>query len=427
MQRACARPWTSRSPTCSRGRPCCASPSRTPRRTAPTRWTVNDCNDDGDVADAGIDDNDCNNNGPRDVVVKATSLGESVDTLVDIGQPPGELVYLDRVSVGVYVGELVISAIYDTAGVLFVNQEGTDAPAVTLTYEDNDDGTGIKCQNDVDPAARGRVQVATTILFDTGEVAVINGIVTDNIAPSDADGFADSGETVDLALTVRNGTTTDLTGLVARLTTNDSKIDCIIDPFISIGSLNAGSVNVTTEKFRFKVANGANRTSVTQDFSALFLITMTSDQFDALVTPAGLTLDLDLNAVGGSGPTTFIEGFEGSLGTFGINNVDFGRHSEAASEGYRCQYNDPDWINANSYGEHRLLPGQQPHAGRQHLVDDRGTGFRRRWSWLPRLELRVLGCQPRCRCVLDAAGRAGGDPEHQPDQPRLPRSARYPS
>ena len=47
---------------------------------------VNDCNHDGDLVDAGNDDQDCNDNGVTDVVAIASSLAE----------PAGELVVLDR-------------------------------------------------------------------------------------------------------------------------------------------------------------------------------------------------------------------------------------------------------------------------------------------------------------------------------------------
>jgi hypothetical protein len=79
-----------------------------------------------------------------------------------------------------------------------------------------------------------------------------------------------------------------------------------------------------------------------------------------------VVLDLDLDAVGGSGPTTFFESFEtaepGSpFGSFiemqidrDLNPPDDDLGNNAAgvlnADGYRCQYSDPDWVNSVSYG-----------------------------------------------------------------------------
>ena len=55
----------------------------------------------------------------------------------------------------------------------------------------------------------------------------------------------------------------------------------------------------------------------------------------------------------------FFEGFEdGTLGQMEPMNIDAGKSSLAASDGYRCQYNDPDWINSNLYVEPG--PGNKP-------------------------------------------------------------------
>jgi hypothetical protein len=49
---------------------------------------------------------------------------------------------------------------------------------------------------------------------------------------------------------------------------------------------------------------------------------------------------------------TYTETFENQdFGDFTAMNLDAGRNSETASEGWRCQYSDPDWIYSNSYGQ----------------------------------------------------------------------------
>jgi hypothetical protein len=102
---------------------------------------ANDCDLDGLYHGPG-DDFDCNNNGVNDVVVLASS---EVDT--------GEIIVLDQVSPGSaeYRGSVPVSVLADSEGVVYLAQVGTDNPFVTVTYIDNDDGTGKICQNDVVP------------------------------------------------------------------------------------------------------------------------------------------------------------------------------------------------------------------------------------------------------------------------------------
>jgi hypothetical protein len=87
------------------------------------------------------------------------------------------------------------------------------------------------------------------------------------------------------------------------------------------------------------------------DLSAEFEILIESTPSGQHALPRKFSLDLDLDVAGGSGPTTFFESFEGTLGQFEIENLDAGKYGLAGSDGYRCQYSDPDWQNSNSYGE----------------------------------------------------------------------------
>jgi len=79
---------------------------------------------------------------------------------------------------------------------------------------------------------------------------------------------------------------------------------------------------------------------------------MSADQFDLNQTPQQIALDLDLDA---SNPvvntTSFTEGFEVGFGNFILQNLDVNIASNSRSNGLRCQYNDPDFINSNSYGD----------------------------------------------------------------------------
>jgi hypothetical protein len=325
---------------------------------------ANDC-DLNDVTDGTID---CNGNGRRDLVVRATSNTEFA----------GEIVFLDATATpNQYVGEIPVSSRYDTTpGVLFVSQQGTDNPVVTVTYRDNSDGTGVPCKNDVNPAEQGRIIANTTVVLGLGNIQVIATLLTDN---GDNDGFADTNETVNMRLRIVNKTDVNLNNLAARLSTNDPKIDCILDSFIFVGPLGGGAETVTTDAFSFRVSasdrahtckggtaagqfcpttgaacgtGGVCGLTDLDPLAATLSMGFAADEFDGLASPQSVTIDLDLDAAGGSGPTTYFEGFEsGTFGTFQAHNIDQPLNSLQASDGYRCTYSDPDWPNSNSYGQ----------------------------------------------------------------------------
>ena len=185
----------------------------------------------------------------------------------------------------------------------------------------------------------------------TGGVIVANTVLSDN---GDDDGYADTNETVEMRLTVRNVSGSNLPMMFALLETDDPKIDCVTVPMIEIRALSAGEIRLT-EPFVFKVGD-VSRTSSDEVFSATFDITIaTAQEADLAVNPT-LTLDLDLDVSGGSGPTTFFEGFEsGDFGAFTTMHLDAGHGGSATdgsdndnSNGFRCQYSDPNWVNSNS-------------------------------------------------------------------------------
>jgi hypothetical protein len=297
----------------------------------------------------GIPDgtHDCSGDGVPDLVVRATS-----DAEID-----GEIVFVERVGSGPrYRGSLPISPVYDVSGTLFIERSGTLSATVDVVYDDSDDGTGSPCANSADPAERGNVRASTAVFYPVGRLSVAGYRLTDN---GDDDGFADTNETVDLYVTVVNQSGEALGGVVARLSTNSARVDCILQPVISIGSLDAdgpGSRREGPAPFRFKLGAGVERGSEFEELAAAFTVSITSNRFDGLISPQRITLDLDLDVSGGGSPTEFSEDFEtaGSLGAFTSMSLDFNGPggpggSNTASDGYRCQYNDPDFINSNSY------------------------------------------------------------------------------
>jgi hypothetical protein len=306
----------------------------------------NDCNGNGSYADL-IDDQDCNDNGTTDVVVKLTSLEEVT----------GEITVLDRTAPTspVYRGRLPYSALSNSPGSIFVQVNGTLNPEVTATYEDRNDGTGARCANALEPSQRGFLFARTTIVVSAGRLDFRGFNVTlAPGSPGDDDGFVDAGETVDMTVRFRNVSGLDLDDLVVGLSTTDPKIECISTPIVEAGSVLNGA-QFTTPPFRFKVAPApiVERTSVTEILRATFRVTIRSNRFDVLTRVTEFFVDLDLNVAGGTTPPTspFIEDFEGAgLGKFTLQTLDAGKNSLALSDGYRCQYNDPFGFNSNNPG-----------------------------------------------------------------------------
>ncbi|ANM30160.1 hypothetical protein ABI59_12140 [Acidobacteria bacterium Mor1] len=301
---------------------------------------VNDCNGNGSFSD-GDDDTDCDNDGTPDVIALATS-----DNASDI-----EPLVLNATGGHFYRGDLSVSAAIDVDGTLFIVRNGSQQPTIFVTYDDLDDGSGLPCDNSIDPAESGRIQVSTFVFVPTIDVTVKGFRLDDSMGSGDGDGIADPNEEVHAYLTFVNHTAVDLTDTVARLQTDDPNIDCILTPVVSVGSIPANGVVEAANPFVFHVDPSVSRTSLGEEVTAQFRVTLAGDQFDAVLEAQNLVLDLDLDLTGGTGPTTFNEGFENGLGAFGAIDDNDQHGSNAVSDGFRCQYNDPDFINSNSYGE----------------------------------------------------------------------------
>jgi hypothetical protein len=310
---------------------------------------VNDCNGNGVFTDPG-DDQDCDNNGIPDVTVLLTSDAEVT----------GEIAILNQTSPGAvtYSARFPYSVVYNSPGTLYVAVSGTAAPVITARYDDRNDGTGSRCKSSLDPSQQGLLTATTTVNVTAGRIdlktysLVLVGAVPTN---GDNDGFADTNETIDMAVTFVNKSGLSLDDLTATLGTNDPNIECISKPVVTVPAVPAtvpNNATVVSAPFRFKVAN-VNRTSVDQTLKATFNLTLHSKQFDAITRTMTLTIDLDLSTSGGSGPSEFIEDFTSTanMGKFTIATLDAGKASLSNSNGYRCQYNDPEGLNTNSNGD----------------------------------------------------------------------------
>ncbi len=370
----------------------------------------NDCNGDGDYDDPG-DTTDCNGNGKADVTVRviADAPGEvSGEIAVLDAVAPGSPVYKGSIPYSTFYdapGTLFVvqsgTQLPVVRAVYLDRNDGTGSPcrnaiepslqgqlesdvAITVTtgritvnaYKVNLVSTctsnGAPCTKNSDcPGGAAsteclRCSVLTSKPCDPDATSgptfcahtpSEQGYCTSTAGRGDADGFADANETIQLAVQFANKSGVDVDELTATLGTNSPNIECISRSTINVGSLAAGALSnlATTPAFQFKVAN-VNRANVSDTLQATFAITMRSNKFDALTRATTITLDLDLNATGNSTTSAFVEGFEtngaGGIGQFfKRSNLDQNKHSNALSDGYRCQYNDPDNIYSFSFRE----------------------------------------------------------------------------
>lgn len=191
------------------------------------------------------------------------------------------------------------------------------------------------------------VLLLATSLNVAGGLAITGVTLTED---GDNDGFADTRETVSVQLTVKNTSGQALSGVAANFA-NPVPTGCASTPQIAIGSLavdevkSVGPLVFVTELDRATLGLGPF-----DELAATFQISADSDQGEIPVFPPELTFDLDLEVSSGSGPTTFFESFEGSLGQFEIDNMDQGLTTLAAADGWHCQTSDPDWVNSNISG-----------------------------------------------------------------------------
>src|SRR5262245_30148923 len=125
----------------------------------------------------------------------------------------------------------------------------------------------------------------------------------------DNDGFADPNETVEIYVTLRNGSGSDRQGIVLRMASTDPTVGCIPTPIVSFGSLLAGEIREGAVPLVLRVADVA-RIDPFEDLSMTLEFAISGDDFDTTAYPQERTLDLDLNVSGGFLPTSYTEGFE---------------------------------------------------------------------------------------------------------------------
>lgn len=211
----------------------------------------------------------------------------------------------------------------------------------------------------------------------------------------DIDGFLDTNETAEIVFSLANKSNLTFANFSVRLRSLDPRIDALGTGVQHILSLGPGAtvnlapitlhVNAASHRAgpavscenpgpagtcsNFVVVPGgcasaaACERSIFQDYTARLQIEAlgapfggSGDKFGpplaAHLVPDLFEIDLDLNSVGPAvATTTAIEGFEGGFGSLTLQNLDASKATNALSDGYRCQYSDPDYPNSNSFGE----------------------------------------------------------------------------
>jgi hypothetical protein len=177
-------------------------------------------------------------------------------------------------------------------------------------------------------------------------LAVVGTELTDN---GDHDGYADTNETVEIRLTLRNTTATSFTGVTAHISSPPGRTICLIDGTALVGDLLPGTVVTAAEPLVFHVCSDRDRASLGlsafDPFNATFGLSFTASPSNPAADPARLVFDLDLDVTGAGAPISITENFEGGFGRFQVQNLDLGRHDDSnegyIADGWRCQYHEP--------------------------------------------------------------------------------------
>ena len=153
----------------------------------------------------------------------------------------------------------------------------------------------------------------------TGVIAYIDcqggDVVADGVAGlsdnGDGDSYADTNETVDLSIRIRNNTGQDLQNVTAIIYSDDPMIDCITKDMASFGTISAsggtGTNNLVSDPFTFKVSDEAICSDPASPPTATFQVLIMADDFGGPRAPQQITMVLDMNDLPGT--ITFSEGF----------------------------------------------------------------------------------------------------------------------
>jgi hypothetical protein len=152
--------------------------------------------------------------------------------------------------------------------------------------------------------------VAVATIDCQGGAVIADGVagLSDN---GDGDAWADTNETVNLSIRLRNETGQPLQNVTARIDSDDPTIDCITKDTAEFGTIPAGGTGANalgTDPFTFKVSASATCADPASPPTATFRVLILADGFAGPLEPQEITLSLDLNDLPGT--VTILEEFD---------------------------------------------------------------------------------------------------------------------
>ena len=133
-----------------------------------------------------------------------------------------------------------------------------------------------------------------------GGLAIVGTELRDN---GDHDGYADTNETVELWLTVKNTTATSLTGVTAQISIASGTTVCLVDASAVVGDLPAGAELRAAEPLVFHVKSTQDRGTLGLSpygtLTAAFDLAFTASPTSPAAFPPELIFDLDLDVAAG--------------------------------------------------------------------------------------------------------------------------------
>jgi hypothetical protein len=192
----------------------------------------------------------------------------------------------------------------------------------TASGEGVDDGVLFVTPSDLARVVYDDVSTATQVENAAGIVCSGGAVVIDAITGfqdnGDDDPYADTNETIELALRLANNGLADVSNATVRLATDSPFIDCIQNDIVSFGTIaaNGGTAenSLAVNPFRFKVAPTAECVDPSFPPTADFTLFITGDGFDGSTLAQKITLRLDLNDIGSV--NVLSENFDAGQGGF---------------------------------------------------------------------------------------------------------------
>lgn len=180
---------------------------------------------------------------------------------------------------------------YSTAGGPLENDGTLFVTPSDLAVAVYDDGSGTEL-----PFAYAYIECE-------GGNVVTEGVVglSDN---GDGDSYADTNETVDISIRIRNDTEQPLENVTVTIATDDPTVDCITKDTATLGTIAAGggiaSNDLVTDPLTFKISSAAECSNPRTAATATFQVLIRADDFAGPRKPQKFTMVLDLNDLPGT-------------------------------------------------------------------------------------------------------------------------------